>query len=111
LLLPFFTPIIAVVPAQATAPALIIVGFFMLASLKEIDWSDFKEAFPVIITMIAMPLTYSITNGIGLGFILFAAMMVFSGKAGKIHPLMWLVSIAFVVYFMSALIQSWVGVG
>jgi AGZA family xanthine/uracil permease-like MFS transporter len=99
------------VPAQAPAPALIIVGFFMLASLKDIEWSDFKEAFPVLITMIVMPLTYSITNGIGLGFILFAAMMLFSGKASKIHPLMWLVSAAFVIYFMSALIQGWVGVG
>lgn len=110
LLVPFFTPIIAIVPVQATAPALIIVGFFMLGSLKDIDWSDFKEAFPVLITMIAMPLTYSITNGIGLGFILFTAMMVFTGKLSKIHPLMWLATLAFILYFMSGVIQSWVGV-
>ncbi|MGA7730556.1 MAG: NCS2 family permease [Chloroflexia bacterium] len=110
LLVPFFTPIIGIVPAQATAPALIMVGFFMLASLKDVDWGDFKEAFPVLITMIAMPLTYSITNGIGLGFILFTLIMVFSGRMGKIHPLMWLVSIAFVIYFMSQLIRDWIGV-
>lgn len=111
LVLPFLTPIIAVVPAQATAPALIMVGFFMLASLKEVDWADFKEAFPVLITMIAMPLTYSITNGIGLGFILFTAMMIFSGKMSKVHPLMWVTTGAFIIYFMSTLIQSWIGVG
>jgi AGZA family xanthine/uracil permease-like MFS transporter len=110
LLVPFLTPIIAVVPAQATAPALIMVGFFMLATLKDVDWGDFKEAFPVLITMIAMPLTYSITNGIGMGFILFTLIMLFAGKMGKIHPLMWLVSAAFVIYFMAGLIQNWIGV-
>ena len=110
LLVPIFTPIIGIVPAQATAAALIMVGFFMLSTIKDVDWGDFKEAFPVLITMIAMPLTYSITNGIGLGFILFTLIMAFSGKLSKIHPLMWVVSIAFVIYFMSPLIQSWIGV-
>ncbi len=64
----------------------------------------------MLITMIAMPLTYSITDGIGMWFILFTAMMLFTGKGGKVHPLMWLVTVAFIVYFMSSLIQSWVGV-
>jgi AGZA family xanthine/uracil permease-like MFS transporter len=109
LLVPFFTPLIAVVPAQATAPALIIVGFFMLAGLKDIDWGNFKEAFPVLITMIAMPLTYSITNGIGFGFVLFTAIMLFTGSGRKIHWLMYLVSAAFIVYFMAGLIQGWIG--
>jgi len=109
LFVPFLTPIIGVVPVQATAPALIIVGFFMLASLKDIDWGNFKEAFPVLITMIAMPLTYSITNGIGFGFILFTAIMIFSGGARKVHWLMYLVSAAFILYFAATLIQGWVG--
>jgi adenine/guanine/hypoxanthine permease len=110
LLVPFFTPLIAVVPAQATAPALIIVGFFMLAGLKDIDWGDFKVAFPVLITMIAMPLTYSITNGIGFGFVLFTAIMLFSGGARKVHWLMYAASAAFILYFMAGLIQGWIGV-
>jgi AGZA family xanthine/uracil permease-like MFS transporter len=110
LLVPFFTPIIAIVPAQATAPALILVGFFMLRTLKDVDWADMKEALPVLITMIAMPLTYSITNGIGFGFILFTAMMIFTGAVRKIHWLMWVATAAFVLYFMSGLIRSWVGV-
>jgi len=109
LIVPFFTPIIGVVPIQATAPALIIVGFFMLASLREVDWHDFKEAFPVLITMIVMPLTYSITNGIGFGFILFTAIMLFTGAARKVHWLMYLVSAAFILYFATGLIQGWIG--
>ena len=65
LFVPFLTPIISIVPPQATAAALIIVGFFMIQSLGAINWTDFRIAFPVLITMITMPLTYSITNGIG----------------------------------------------
>jgi AGZA family xanthine/uracil permease-like MFS transporter len=109
LFVPFLTPIIGIVPIQATAPALIIVGFFMLASLREVDWGDFKEAFPVLITMIAMPLTYSITNGIGFGFILFTAIMLFTGAARKVHWLMYLVSAAFILYFAATWIEGFLG--
>jgi AGZA family xanthine/uracil permease-like MFS transporter len=110
LFVPFLTPVISIVPPQATASALIIVGFFMIQSLREIDWTDFRVAFPVLITMIAMPLTYSITNGIGFGFILFTAMMIFTGAANKVHWLMYLVSAAFIIYFLSAPLQAWIGV-
>ena len=108
-LVPFFSPIIGNVPQQATAPALIIVGFFMLGTLKDINWSNFSEAFPVLITMIAMPLTYSITNGIGFGFLLFTAVMIFTGKARKIHWLMYASSAAFILYFLSQALQMWIG--
>lgn len=110
LLVPFFTPIIAIVPPQATAPALIIVGFFMLQVLKDVEWSNFSEAFPVLITMIAMPLTYSITNGIGFGFVLFTAIMIFTGMARRVHWLMYVCSAAFVLYFLAEPIKSWLGV-
>jgi AGZA family xanthine/uracil permease-like MFS transporter len=109
-LLSFFTPIIGMVPKQATAAALIIVGFFMIQTVKDIDWTNFREAFPVLLTMIVMPLTYSITNGIGFGFILFTAMAIFTGSARKVHWLMYLASAAFLLYFLSALIQSWIGI-
>ncbi|MDQ6692935.1 MAG: NCS2 family permease [Chloroflexota bacterium] len=111
LLMPFLTPLIAIVPPQATAAALIIVGFFMLQSLKDVDWSNFKVAFPVMITMIAMPLTYSITNGIGFGFVLFTALALFTGSARKVHWLMYLTSLAFILYFLTEPIKSWLGVG
>ena len=109
LLVPIFTPLIAIVPPQATAPALILVGFFMLAVLKDIDWANFREAFPVLITMITMPLTYSITNGIGFGFILFTAMMLFTGRARQVHGLMYLSSAAFVLYFLSEPLKALIG--
>ena len=109
LLVPFLSPLIAVVPPQATAAALIIVGFFMLRTLKEIDWANFREAFPVLLTMIAMPLTYSITNGIGFGFILFVAMMIFTGAARKVHWLMYLASAAFLIYFLTVPLMGWLG--
>jgi len=110
LLVPFFTPIIAVVPQHATAAALIIVGFFMLQTIKDIDWTNFTEAFPVLITMIVMPLTYSITNGIGFGFIVYTAMMIFTGAARRVHWLMYLCSIAFILYFLSEPIKSLFGI-
>ncbi len=110
LFVPFLTPVISIVPPQATAAALIIVGFFMIQSLREINWTDFRVAFPVLITMIAMPLTYSITNGIGFGVILFTAMMIFTGAANKVHWLMYVISAAFILYFLSAPLQAWIGV-
>ena len=96
---------------RKTAAALIIVGFFMLRTLQEINWADFKEAFPVLITMITMPLTYSITNGIGYGFILFVAIALFTGAARRVHWLMYLAALAFVLYFLSQVLRDWIGVG
>lgn len=110
LFVPFLTPIIGIVPPQATAAALIMVGFFMLQTLKDVDWGNFREAFPVLITMIAMPLTYSITNGIGFGFILFVAMSIFTGAARKVHWLMYLCAAAFLIYFLSVPLRGWLGV-
>lgn len=110
LLVPFLTPVIGIVPPQATAAALIMVGFFMLQTLKDVDWGNFREAFPVLITMIAMPLTYSITNGIGFGFILFVAMALFTGAARKVHWLMYVCAAAFFIYFLSVPLRAWLGV-
>ena len=100
LLVPFFTPIIAIVPAQATAPALILVGFFMLRTLKDVDWADLKEALPVLITMIAMPLTFSITNGIGAGFISYVLVKLAKGKGSEVHPVLYVIAAAFLLYFL-----------
>lgn len=96
----FFAPVIGVVSGAATAGALIIVGFLMMAPVGEIDWSDFEVGFPAFLTIIGIPLTYSITNGIGMGFIAFVLIKLFRGKVKEIHPLMWVATIAFLVVFL-----------
>jgi AGZA family xanthine/uracil permease-like MFS transporter len=95
----FFAPLAGIVPNQATAPALIIVGFLMMSIIKEIPFSKFDEAFPAFLIMIVMPLTYSISNGIGVGFIIFTLIKLLSGKGKEVHWLMYLVSLAFLIDF------------
>lgn len=99
LLAMFFSPIAGVIPAQATAPALIIVGFLMAGSLKRVDWDAFAEGFPALMTVLIMPLTYSITDGIGFGFITYALIKLFQGKTREVHPFMWGCAIAFAIFF------------
>lgn len=96
----FFSPLAGVVPKEATAPALIIVGFLMLTIIREIPFDKFEEAFPAFLIMIVMPMTYSITNGIGFGFISYTLIMLLSGKGRQVHLLMYLVSIAFTLNFL-----------
>ncbi|MDH4222020.1 MAG: NCS2 family permease, partial [candidate division Zixibacteria bacterium] len=96
----FFSPIAGIVPKEATAPALIIVGFLMLTIIKEIPFEKFEESFPAFLIMIVMPLTYSISNGIGFGFIAYTLIMLLAGKGNKVHPLMYLVSAAFFLDFL-----------
>lgn len=95
----FFTPIFGIVPNEATAPALIIVGFLMMTIVKEIPFFNFEESFPAFLIMIVMPLTYSISNGIGVGFIMFSLIKLLSGKGKEVHWLMYLVSFAFALDF------------
>lgn len=96
----FLSPLAGIVPKEATAPALIIVGFLMLTIVKEIPFEKFEESFPAFLVMIVMPLTYSISNGIGFGFIAYTLIMLLSGKGNKVHPLMYLVSAAFTLDFL-----------
>ncbi len=85
----FITPIIGIVPAFATAPALIIVGVYMFKNVKEIDFGSFENGVPAFLTIILMPLTYSISMGLAFGFIAYIVANLAAGKAGKIHPFMW----------------------
>jgi AGZA family xanthine/uracil permease-like MFS transporter len=96
----FFSPLAAIVPKEATAPALITVGFLMLTIIKEIPFERFEESFPAFLIMIVMPLTHSISNGIGFGFITYTLIMLLSGKGKNVHPLMYLVSFAFTLDFL-----------
>ena len=93
----FFSPLISIVPAFATAPALIIVGLLMFKHIGRIDLGNFEEGVPAFFTIFLMPITYSITTGISFGFILFVAMKLFSKKADKIHPIMWLLALLSVI--------------
>jgi AGZA family xanthine/uracil permease-like MFS transporter len=104
LLMIFVSPAAMLVPYTATAPVLIVVGFLMFTLVKDIDVADVENGLPALLAMILMPLTYSITVGIGAGFIAWTFLKVAKGKSGEIHPLMWIVSIAFLVYFA----QTWI---
>lgn len=96
----FFLPVIAIVPAAATAPALIVVGAMMLRSVLDVPWGEMDEALPAFIAMIAMPFTYSIATGIALGFIAYPVIKVASGKAKEVHALTYILAILFVIRFI-----------
>ncbi len=102
----FLSPLAGIIPAQATAPTLILVGFLMSGLLKGVDFEDMEEGFPALLTMILMPLTFSITVGIGAGFVMYTLIKVVKGKAGELHWLMWIVTAAFLVYFAQALFDT-----
>ena len=99
LLATFFTPLVEIVPYEAATPALVIVGFLMMQQVKGIDWDDLEIAFPAFLTIVLMPFTYSITAGIGAGFVTYVVLQVVRGKVGGIHFLMWLIAALFVIYF------------
>lgn len=96
----FFKPLIGIVPGAATAPALIIVGTMMMSNITKIDWDDFTEVLPAFIAMITMPLTYSISHGIAIGFIVYPLVKLFTGKGDKVHWLVYVLGIIFVAYFL-----------
>jgi adenine/guanine/hypoxanthine permease len=105
----WFSPLASVIPAQATAPALIIVGFYMMSVAREIAWDDYEDAIPAFVTMLVMPFTWSITNGIGAGFVTFVAIKVLNGRGGQIHWMLYLAAGAFVVYFLLPLLERRLG--
>jgi len=103
------TPLVRVIPNEAAVPALILVGFLMMQQVQNIEWDDVEIAIPAFLTIILMPFTYSITVGIGAGFIAFALIKAIRGKAKDVHPLMWGVAAAFVLYFAQGIIASLIG--
>ena len=105
----FFTPLYEVVPIEAAAPALVVVGALMMRQVTEIDFGDFSIALPAFLTMVVMPFTYSIANGIGAGFISYVVLRTVTGRAREVHSLMWIVSAAFVIYFAIGPISAALG--
>ncbi|MDO5100604.1 MAG: NCS2 family permease [Eubacteriales bacterium] len=94
-----FAPIVGIVPAAATAPALIFVGILMLSNIKDVDFSDMTNALPSFCTVVFMPFTYSIANGIAIGLISFVLIKLMTGKAKEIMPLTYAVSIIFIIRY------------
>jgi AGZA family xanthine/uracil permease-like MFS transporter len=98
----FISPLAGVVPPQATGAVLVLVGFFMMRDVGSLPWADVTEAVPAFLTLALMPFTYSITNGIGAGFISYAVLKTLGGRAREVHPLMYAAAAAFLVYFVLA---------
>jgi AGZA family xanthine/uracil permease-like MFS transporter len=98
----FISPIVGMVSSAATCGALVVVGYLMMTDVGEIDWKHIENAFPAFITIVGIPMTYSITNGIGFGFISYVLIMLFMGKVREIKPLMWVAALAFLIMFIFA---------
>ena len=103
LLLIVLSPLAAVIPNAATAPALVLVGYLMFTQVRDIDVSDMESGIPALLTLILMPITFDISVGIGAGFISWVVIKVARGKMADVHPLMWVVSVGFVIFFA----QNW----
>lgn len=110
LLATFLSPLVAMVPSEAAAPVLVVVGFLMVAQVADLDWKSPEIAIPAFLTLALMPFTYSITVGIGAGFIAFVVVKLALGRARTVHPLMWGAAAAFVVYFALGPISDLLGV-
>lgn len=103
----FLSPLATLISGPVTAAVLILIGFLMVGFIKQIDFDDLEEGFPALLAIILMPLTYSITVGIGAGFVMHTVIKVVKGKMKEIPALMWVVSLAFVLYFAQDLITGW----
>jgi AGZA family xanthine/uracil permease-like MFS transporter len=106
----FLTPLVSLVPSEAATPALIIVGCLLMMQVRDLDLTDFGLVLPAFLTIVMMPFTYSITNGIGAGFVSYVVLQAARGRARTIHPLLWVVAALFVVYFALAPIEDLLGI-
>jgi len=103
----FAAPLVDIIPSEAAVPALVLVGFLMMQQIKGIDFDDLEIAIPAFLTIVLMPFTYSITAGIGAGFIAYVLIKVVRGKAAEVHALLWVVSALFVLYFAIDPVTRW----
>ena len=100
----------SLVPNEAAAPALVLVGFLMMSQIRNISWDDVEVAIPAFFAIVLMPLTFSISVGIGAGFVSYVLLKAARGKAREVHPLMWIVAVLFVIYFAIGPVQDLIGV-
>jgi AGZA family xanthine/uracil permease-like MFS transporter len=106
LLAMFLAPLVDVVPFEAASAALVVVGFLMMTAVRTIDWTDYEIGVPAFLTIVLMPFTYSISNGIGAGMITYAVVKLARGKAREVHPLLYVVAALFVIYFLRGPLES-----
>jgi AGZA family xanthine/uracil permease-like MFS transporter len=106
----FLAPVLTIVPLQAAAPALVAVGFLMMTQVRHIDWDRYDVAVPAFLTIVVMPFTYSITNGIGAGFIAYVVIKACLGKAREVHWLLWGTAVLFLVYFAIDPLEQLLGI-
>jgi adenine/guanine/hypoxanthine permease len=106
LLAMFLAPLVTVVPFEAASTALVLVGFLMMMSVRQIDWTDYEIAIPAFLAITLMPFTYSISNGIGAGIISYVVIKLAVGKARDVHPLLYVVAAIFVLYFLRGPLES-----
>ena len=100
----FLSPLAGVIPPEATAPVLVIVGYFMMTLVREIEWADPAIGIPALLTMIVMPFTFSITNGVGAGFLAYTVINLLRGRWRDVHPLMFVVAGVFAWYFIHGVV-------
>ena len=93
----FFAPLFTIIPSAATAPALVIVGLFMMSPITKIDFNDFTEAIPAFLTIVMMPFAYSIAEGIVFGMISYTVLKAISGRGKEVSITMWVLSILFIL--------------
>jgi len=106
LLATFLSPLVTVVPFEAATTALVIVGFLMMLGVRTIDWTDYEISIPAFLTIVMMPFTYSISNGIGGGIIVYVVIKMAKGKFREVHPLLYGVAALFVIYFLRGPLES-----
>ena len=107
LLAMFLSPLVQVVPFEAASTALVVVGFLMMTSVRNIDWTDYSIALPAFLAITIMPFTYSISNGIGAGIVSCVVLKVATGRAREIHPILYGVAALFVLYFVRGPLETW----
>ncbi len=104
-----FTPLVTLVPFEAATPVLVIVGFMMMTQVTNIDFKDPAIGIGSFLAIIMMPFTYSIANGIGFGLLAFAFVMLVTGRGRQVHPLLWVISVVFLIHFAEAPIYALIG--
>jgi len=102
----FVAPLVTVVPFEAASTALVVVGFLMMTAVRTIDWSDFEIAIPAFLTIVLMPFTYSISNGIGAGIVTYVLIKLVRGRPREVHPLLYGVAALFLLYFLRGPVES-----
>jgi adenine/guanine/hypoxanthine permease len=109
LLAMFLAPLVTVVPFEAASTALVLVGFLMMTAVRQIDWTDYEIAVPAFLAITLMPFTYSISNGIGAGIISYVVIKLAVGKSREVHPLLYVVAVVFVLYFLRGPLETLIG--